>query len=156
MTTHKFSISDISRIYLSRGDNVINHAGVRCDKFFGIRLKTGAIYWFDVLHSLSNAEELSGLLFNTVRCCVNDIRSYSYSYEKGQSNKKISFYTKDGYHEVPITQVKLHHDDFFNDTVYIKNAVKKPNGYLWWTINDLHHLLSNGWHDDEQEDACVA
>lgn len=137
---HKISIPYIDRIYFGRGDDG--------DKFFGINVIDQGIYWIDA-NNITSAEDVVGTLEML-------IPNYDVGYmTKGNGERvvEITFYSKrktfiDNVH-AKFTYITCHYDDFFAENkTYMKKAIRKPDGSLWWTISDLNQLLNNGWSDD--------
>lgn len=55
---------EVTRLYVTRGDNLFNHDGVKCDKFTGLEINN-QIYWMNL--SFANVKQLSGTLKKAVR-----------------------------------------------------------------------------------------
>ena len=54
---------EVTRLYVTRGDNLFNHDGVKCDKFTGLEINN-QIYWMNL--SFANVKQLSSTLFDFI------------------------------------------------------------------------------------------
>lgn len=147
-TLPNIDIFDVARFYISRGDNVINDKGRKADKFFGIELKDGRIYW--VNKSVDGVETM----FNYLRMIFTE-QSTAAAQGKAiqlvhgfkmrprtsspvcwlfENNQNLGAY-------IPITKIAKHHDEVFTfGNKYYANAVRwyKDNhdesGNIWFNI----------------------
>ena len=116
--------NQVERVYITRGDNVYNEAGVKCDKMMGVMIK-GEIHWIDrsfaYLYELENRLESMNIMF-----CANSSRwgTMDAEFSARLINK--------------ITPIKAHHDDIFtDDSYYMKLTKVRDNGSIWWKLNDF-------------------
>lgn len=117
-------LNQVERIYVTRGDNTYDDAGVKCDKFMGVTIN-GEIHWVD--HSFAYLHELEHQLSAlNVEFCFSAKR-WGIRDEKGSA-----------YLSNTITTVKPHHDDMFaKDSFYMKRTKEQPNGKRFWKLSDL-------------------
>lgn len=115
---------EVTRLYVTRGDNLVNYDGVKSDKFAGLEINN-QIYWMNL--SFANVKQLSGSLFDFIH--IEEKWFASVSGKKGDRKEIKS-----------ITKINCHHDDIFeSNKKYLKKAVRNPyaNDSLWWTPSDL-------------------
>lgn len=120
----------IERIYITKGDNLFNHEGLKCDKTLGIVID-GSIYWLN--QSFARLNELEDQL------------RYNLGIAISCDQKKFGVFENDtAYMNKNVTRISQHHDDVFsNKSSYIKRAVRNPaNGHYWWHFDELRELLN--------------
>lgn len=115
--------TQVERIYITRGDNVYNDAGVKCDKMIGLMMQ-GKIHWLD--DSVADINEVCGRLAN-FNVSLSSRGTFGSSEENG-----------DTYFDKKVTKIKHHHDDMFSDKYsYNKLTMKTPSGSYWWDWTEL-------------------
>lgn len=128
--------SIIERIYTTKGDNVVDHHGVICDKGVGVVID-GDIYWLE--DSFAKFSELSFLLhkFNIV---ISDCGQWGVKDE----SQSVTFTNK-------VTKLKKHHDDLWcEDSNYAKRAKRTSAGRLFWEKEDLfNHFYNKPANEDK-------
>lgn len=118
-------MKQIERIYITKGDNSYNHAGVKSDKACAIQID-GRLYWinqsFAHLRELESEFRTLGVIFS---CDYKKFGVHSVTEEWTSLNKNI-------------TRIPHHHDDIFSDkSGYIKRAERSPKGAYWWYVEDI-------------------
>lgn len=114
----------VERIYVTRGDNLYNDVGVKCDKFMGVMIK-GKIHW--LASSFTYVCELEHQLnaLNVTFCPT--MRKWGVRDTDG-----VAWLNNN------ITTVKPHHDDMFDEgSYYAKHTKQKRDGDTWWTLWDI-------------------
>ena len=115
--------TQVERIYITRGDNLYDENGVKCDKMIGLMMQ-GKIHWLD--DGIANINEIAGRLAN-----FNVSVSLSGKFGNIQDNYECYF-------DKRITKVKHHHDDIFSDRYrYDSLTMKTPTGSIWWDLVEL-------------------
>lgn len=130
-------IPNIQRIYISRG----------ADKFFGIRLNTGEIYWIDseMLETQEQVIRLIGHFLEQV-----GFKS-AWKYFNGQI-KELRIYPQEVSDSQKVVVSQVNRSDLQQENkIYRKKAVKKPNrsDSVWWQEKDLSKLFGDGWTDSK-------
>lgn len=124
----------IERIYVTKGDNLFNFEGLKCDKCIGLQID-GKIYWLN--HTFARLNELADQL------------RYNFGISISCDQKKFGVFDeveKDtAYINKNVTRINHHHDDVFsNKSSYIKRAVRQPEtGFYWWHFDELRNFLQS-------------
>lgn len=117
---------NIERIYTTRGDNLYDADGIKCDKAWAVVIDS-KIYWVDGI--FANIDELRWRLERLgvgIMKCGKRWR-WGLVDEFGSATMTNS-----------ITTISKHHDDIFTQgSTYMKKSVMNEEGGLWWDINDL-------------------
>ena len=116
---------DINRIYVTRGDNVTDMFGAKCDKMVALEID-GGLYWMDF--DITRTSELKMKLYDFIETVMGGKYFASKSGQKGD-RKALK----------PFTKIACHHDDIFDEgRPYHKKTIYNPNtGKLWWTVAEL-------------------
>lgn len=123
----------IERIYVTKGDNLVNYEGIKSDKAIGLQID-GSIYWLN--HTFARLSDLEDQL------------RYNFGIAISCDHKKFGVFgevEKDTAHiNKNVTRITQHHDDVFNNkSSYIKRAVRNPvNGHYWWHFDELRDFLN--------------
>ena len=126
-TDYKYNAPKIDRIYVTRGDNLYDYDGIKCDKFFGLAIK-GKIYWMN--HTFGTMQQLESQL-STLGVHMNEKGRWGQLKEDGWATLEHS-----------VTRITKHHDDIFTPTTkYLKDAEFFSEGMIWWYLKDLKAKL---------------
>ena len=123
----------ITRIYITRGDNLYNEDGARCDKAVALEFNK-KLYWanysFATLRELSYHLECYGIHLDHSTGQWGMWEVDEYTGERGATlNKRI-------------TKIGKHHDDVFSaNSSYMKRSVMDENGNCFWDVFDLKQQL---------------
>lgn len=137
------SIPEITRVYLSRGDNLYDSEGRTADKFAGLEIG-GNIYWLnygfsDIMEEFGGCEStrlLGWACLIKVHPSGRGFRSKAVPHfaslrGKAEESKPL----------LPVTKIALHHDDIFQEnTKYWKKTVHNPyteKKSIWWKLDEL-------------------
>lgn len=112
----------VEKIYITRGDNTVDHNGIYCDKCFGVAIE-GKIHWID--DCFARLDELETRLIG--------FRVYS-------SGNTWGVIDEDGRATLSNKMIKInkHQDDIFTpDSYHMQRSERKPCGSVWWSINEI-------------------
>ena len=116
---------NLERIYVTRGDNLVDHVGCKCDKALALQFD-GELYW--VNKSFGRFSELESFFLN-FGVYLDEKGRYGFLDEKGGASL-----------DKKVTKIAAHHDDVFsNESSYYKRSVKGRNRF-WW---DQEELINN-------------
>ena len=123
MSNYKVELKgNLERIYVTRGDNLVDHVGCKCDKAFALQFD-GKLYW--VNRSFGRFSELESFFLNFG----------VYLDEKG----RYGFLDRNGGASLDkkVTKIAAHHDDVFSSgSSYHKRSVNASNSF-WWSTEEL-------------------
>ena len=125
------NIPEVNRIYVTRGDNVTDMFGAKCDKMVALEIE-GGLYWMDF--DITRTSELKSNLWDFVETVMGGKYFASKTGKEGD-RKPLK----------PFTKITCHHDDIFEESrPYHKKTVYNPNtGKLWWSVSELRNHFQN-------------
>ena len=123
MTFSKVELkSKLERIYTTRGDNLVDYAGCKCDKAFALQFD-GKLYW--VNKSFGRFSELESFFLN-FGVYLSEKGRYGFLEARGGATL-----------DKRVTKIAAHHDDVFSsESSYYKRSVKASNSF-WWSQEEL-------------------
>lgn len=123
MSNYKVELKgNLERIYVTRGDNLVDHAGCKWDKAFALQFD-GKLYW--VNKSFGRLWELESFFLN-FGVYLDEKGRYGFLNEKGGASL-----------DKKVTKIAAHHDDVFSSgSSYHKRSVKASNSF-WWNPEEL-------------------
>ena len=126
MSNYKVELKgNLERIYVTRGDNLVDHAGCKCDKAFALQFD-GKLYW--VNRSFGRFSELESFFLN-FGVYLDEKGRYGFLNEKGGASL-----------DKKVTKIAAHHDDVFSSgSSYHEKSVEASNSF-WW---DQEELINN-------------
>ena len=114
--------SNLQRIYTTRGDNLVDHVGCKCDKAFALQFD-GKLYW--VNESFGRLSELESFFLN-FGVYLDEKGRYGFLNEKGGASL-----------DKKVTKIAAHHGDVFSSgSSYHKRSVGASNNF-WWSQEEL-------------------
>ena len=114
--------SNLQRIYTTRGDNLVDHVGCKCDKAFALQFD-GKLYW--VNKSFGRFSELESFFLNFGVYLDEKGR---YGFLNGSGGASL---------DERVTKIAAHHDDVFSsESFYCKKSVRASNSF-WWDQEEL-------------------
>lgn len=114
--------SVVEKVYITRGDNVFDHNGIKCDKAYGLVIE-GKIHWID--QSFATLDELSSKLYGFGVSASG--MAWGVIDEAGRAVL-----------EHRMTKIGKHQDDIFDSkSFYMKSSKRKACGSVWWTPAEI-------------------
>lgn len=108
----------IERIYITKGDNLTNEEGLKCDKMVGV-VVDGAIHWMD--YGFATLDELSGWM-GIIGISMNSDGKWGVQDEDGCATL-----------DQRVTKIRHHHDDLWLDKYSYKKRTKLNRaGKTFW------------------------
>lgn len=125
------NIPEVNRIYVTRGDNVTDMFGSKCDKMVALEID-GGLYWMDF--DITRTSELKMKLYDFIETVMGGKYFASKSGKEGD-RKPLK----------PFTKITCHHDDIFEEgRPYHKKTIYNQNtGKLWWSVSELRSHFQN-------------
>ena len=123
MSNYKVELKgNLQRIYVTRGDNLVDYDGVKCDKAFALQID-GKLYW--VNKSFGRLSELQSFFLNLGVYLSEEGRFGFLDNNGGASLDK------------KVTKIAAHHDDIFSSgSSYDKRSVRGSENF-WWREEEL-------------------
>lgn len=125
------NIPEVNRIYVTRGDNLTDMFGAKCDKMVALEIE-GGLYWMDF--DIARTLELKSHLWDLIETVMGG-KYFVSKFGKEGDRKPLKSFTK----------ITCHHDDIFEESrQYHKKTVYNPNtGKLWWSVSELRNHFQN-------------
>ena len=126
----KEDMKQVERIYITKGDNVFDSDGIKCDKCCAVQIE-GKLYWLS--QAFASIGELEGQL-EALGVASMKVRT------KSGLDWKWGIRDEEGYATCskPFTRIAKHHDDIFSlDTPHMAKTVRNGVGSIWWTANQV-------------------
>lgn len=123
-------MKQVERIYITKGDNVFDSDGIKCDKCCAVQIE-GKLYWLSqAFASIGELEsQLNGLNVGVMKVRTNSGWEWKWGArdEEGSALCSKSF-----------TRIAKHHDDIFSlDTPHMAKTVRNGVGSIWWTATQI-------------------